>query len=69
MRPQPEQRRAMGAYREAELGVEARVEVREPFGVGFVERVFEPPPVGAADPAAVDVMVDEEQILDVLNER
>ena len=56
---QPEQRRAMGSHREAELGVEPGVEVGQRFGVGLVEPVLEPAPVGARQPVAVDVVVDE----------
>ena len=39
---QPEQRCAMRADREPELGVERRIEVRERLGVGLVEPVLEP---------------------------
>jgi hypothetical protein len=63
-----QQRRAVRAHRESELGVERRVEVGERLGVGFVEPVLEPRPVRSVNPAAVHVVVDQWHVLDVLGQ-
>ena len=66
---QAEQRGAVGADREPELGVEGRVEACQRFGVGLVECVLEPGAVTGAQPAPVHVVIDEPDCLDVLAQR
>ena len=63
---QVEQRCTVRAHRETELGVERRVELGDRFGVRLVEAVLETRPVTGLQPAAVNVMVDQRHILDVL---
>ena len=58
----------MSAHREAELGVETRVEVGQRCDVGLVERVLEPRPIAGRDPAAVHVVVDEPDLRGVLGQ-
>ena len=65
---QAEQRGAVCADRDAELGVEAGVEVGQGFGVGLVEPVLESAPVRGTLPVPVDVIVDQLQRIDVLGE-
>ena len=66
---QPKQRRAVSADGEAELGVEAGVEVGQRLGVGFVEGILELTPVPCRQPAAVHVLIDQRYAGDVFSQR
>ena len=54
----------MGADRESQLGVEARVEVGQWLGVRLVQAVLEMASTDLLRPVAVHVVVDEAQFVD-----